>query len=72
VAGHEGFIATAYIRMLGLLLAGTFVLNGIVVAPLLVYGSQYWPPHWLLLARALDAVFVVTAGRTIWICAGRS
>lgn len=64
-----GFISAAYPRVLAMLVIGTFALNGVVVAPMLVYGTPYWPGHWLMLARALDGAFVLLAARTVWLCA---
>jgi hypothetical protein len=66
-----GFLSAAYTRILALVVIGTFALNGVVVAPMLVYGNPYWPPHWLMLARALDGMFAVLAVRTVWLCAER-
>lgn len=66
------FITDAYTHVLALLLIGTFALNGVVVAPMLIYGSPYWPSHWLLTARAFDLMFAVLAARTVWICTDRT
>jgi hypothetical protein len=67
-----GFITRVYTRLLALLVVGAFAVNGVIVAPLLVYGSPYWPSNWLLMARALDVLFAVMAVRTVWSCADRS
>ena len=67
-----GFITAAYTRVLALVVIGAFALNGVVVAPMLIYGDPYWPAHWLMLARGLDVVFAVLATRTVWLCTDRS
>jgi hypothetical protein len=66
------FLAAAYPRVLALVVIGAFAINGVVVAPMLVYGDSLWPPDWLLLARALDVMFAVLAARTVWLCAPRA
>jgi hypothetical protein len=67
-----GFLVAAYTRVLALVMIGGFAVNGVVVAPMLVYGNLYWPSHWLMLARALDLGFAVLAARSVWLCAERS
>lgn len=66
-----GMLAAAYTRVLALVVIGTFAVNGVVVAPMLVYGNPYWPPHWLMLARLLDVAFAALAVRTVWLCMDR-
>ena len=72
MATVAGYVTNAYTRVLALVVIGTFALNVVVVAPMLIYGNPYWPAHWLTLARGLDVMFAVLAARTAWLRTDRS